>query len=143
MLMSWVLLEISLKIRYASCCTGLDHLLFLMSWGPETLGKLEWMISLNPWTGIWLCIQSSVKCSGVVRLPQIPYSEQNLKHSFKSSDERWLCTFFFNTVLIVVTWAFSGRMFSNMNILCLTPVHTSFLEGGCVGKYEISCFKHF
>lgn len=53
-----------------------------------------------------------------------------------------LCKFF-NTVFLIVTWAFSSRMFSNMSIICLTPVHASFCEGGCVGKYVIPYFKHF
>lgn len=53
-----------------------------------------------------------------------------------------LCKFF-DTVLIIVTWAFSGRMFTNMNIICLTPVHASFRERGCVGKCVMSYFKHF
>lgn len=53
-----------------------------------------------------------------------------------------LCKFF-NTAFIIVTWAFSSRMFSNMSIVCLTPVHASFCEGGCVGKYVIPYFKHF
>lgn len=99
------------------------------------VGRLSWMKSLNPWTGIWLCFQFSEKWLGVVKLLQILYSEQNLKHSFTSRDERWLCKFF-NTGLIIVTWSFSGRMFSNMNIICPTPVHSSFLEGGCVGNME-------
>lgn len=30
-----------------------------------------------------------------------------------------------------------------MNIICLTPVHASFHEGGCVGKCVMSYFKHF
>lgn len=103
------------------------------------------MISLNPWTGIWLRFQFSEERSGVVKTAIDPVFSTEL--SFKSSDERWLYVdfilFFFNTALIIVTWAYSGGMFSNMSIICLTPVHSSFLEGRCVGKYGISCLKHF